>query len=436
MPKKKSYEDKWQRGDRQPFAQGGNGRAFKVTPVDGDNTHTHVLKELKDNKDPVRRHRFKTEVAALRKLNHPLVAKVVDDNMDDYADLNISLYFVSEFAGDCSLEQFIKSITTMPQDEAVLIVMALLNTLAYCHSANIIHRDIKPDNIILDKDRQPILIDFGQSFDADEDSGSLTTSPGEHLGNRFLLLPELRTSDGGLNDKRDPRSDVTCCAGILFYLLTGLPPTTLLDGNGNLPHQREKPRDIINSIGEPMRTRLLRIFDKAFQYAIDHRYQSSDELRLDLVRLSLPPSTPDSDDLSSALQLMRDAGDYKLRQHKSEILEKMSEALTNAVGQVRDGMLKGKFQTLQTGHHIDIERLTFTNTFGVFDKVKPEIKIVPTFNVGFVGSELVATASFNDETEELFRCPVATFTVTHSYQDAVRAYFQRKVTQTIISYMG
>jgi serine/threonine protein kinase len=157
------------------------------------------------------------------------------------------------------------------------MVLRLLDVIEYCHSKNVLHRDCKPDNIVLQNDQSdlPVLIDFGLSFNEEPKAELPETDSQQHMGNRFLRLPEHQMR----GDKRDRRSDLAQIVGILFFAITGEYPDTLFDGLGLKPHHRERARSTLDKIPTAEREPLIRIFEVGFNIEFLRRWQSAEQLR-------------------------------------------------------------------------------------------------------------------------------------------------------------
>lgn len=247
------------------------------------------LKILRSQNDPNRRRRMFREVAAYKTLTHRGIPKLIDSNADHYDDLAYKLYLVTEYVEGTTLEERITS-APLSSDDAVKVVTGVLEIVGYCHSAGVLHRDIKPDNVMLRAGSlsEPVLVDFGLSFNEVE-AQPLTTLPAEEVGNRFLRLPEFSVGNDNTS-RRNGVSDVTQCCGLLLYALTGDIPGALMTGDSaQMPHQRDEVRaKLQRRVSSDRFLQLQRIFDRGFRADVSHRWQSAGELREQLEKLTLP----------------------------------------------------------------------------------------------------------------------------------------------------
>ncbi len=272
MAKGKPWDGKWQKIDS--LSGGGQGETILVREYNNEFGDTYVLKALHKNKDLARRKRMYREVQALQKLQHPGLPKIIESNTDELDDINTPLYFVMDYVKGQTLEERVKQDTLNPV-EAIHFIIELSDILIYCHKNKFIHRDIKPDNIILrgGNTKDPVLIDFGLTFNIEEIDQSSLTPDWEQLGNRFLHLPELQTED---SLKRYPESDISQVCGLLFFAITGMAPGHLFNQENLKPHERPSVKSMFEEIGLPS---LISLFDKGFEHAIDRRFHSFEALK-------------------------------------------------------------------------------------------------------------------------------------------------------------
>lgn len=277
MAKKTPWKDKWKEIDK--VGKGGQGITYLVESNENNNSDKYILKILKDNKDQERRKRMYEEVINLKTLEHTGIPKIVDSNIEEF-ETETQLYLVYEYIPGRTLDKLItENIQKVSLEQAIQTTRQILDILDYCHTKNIVHRDIKPDNVILRNDlfNDPVLIDFGLSFNQNR-SQDFVTNNNQQIGNRFLGLPELRVPNDNKQDKRDFRSDITSCCGIFFYLLTEIMPAELIDGAGNKPHKRDQAKGILEKLGNEQYQIIVEIFDVGFEQSVNKRWQSTEDL--------------------------------------------------------------------------------------------------------------------------------------------------------------
>jgi len=278
MSDHKNYKISWTK--IKTMDGGGQGYLFLVV---NEKKQIAVVKKLKQQNDMERRSRMRREVVNLETLEHKGLPKVIESNTAKFRDPDYELYIVLEYIEGATLQALDLSNTSF---EAKIDFMLALNDIVnHSHSRGVIHRDIKPDNIIVRNNdiSMPVLIDFGLSFNSDEQDDDFKTPDGQHLGNRFLILPEQKVGESG---KRDERSDVVCLAGIFYYLLTDHPPVNLSDEHNHKPHQRSVAKEIINALPKHQKTLVNDLFDTAFNQIISNRFQSVTALsnQLELIK--------------------------------------------------------------------------------------------------------------------------------------------------------
>ena len=178
--------------------------------------------------------RFVREARAVARLSHPNVVNVHDQGTDEGI-----AFLVMEYVSGITLRDLIDAEAPLAPSRAMALIDPVLAALAAAHQAGLIHRDVKPENVLLAEDGTVKVADFGLAKAVDADSVP-SGSGGRLIGTVSYLAPELVTD--GISD---PRVDVYAAGVVLYELLTG-----------RKPHQGETPiqvayRHVHNDVPPP-----------------------------------------------------------------------------------------------------------------------------------------------------------------------------------------
>ena len=160
--------------------------------------------------------RFLTEIRVTANLQHPNLLPLFDSGEADGL-----LFYVMPFVDGESLRKRLDREKQLPVDEAVRLAITVCSALEYAHSHHVVHRDLKPDNILMQAG-QPVIADFGIALAVTNAGGPRITQSGISLGSPQYMSPEQATADRQI----DGRTDIYSLATLLFELLTGDPPHT------------------------------------------------------------------------------------------------------------------------------------------------------------------------------------------------------------------
>jgi eukaryotic-like serine/threonine-protein kinase len=198
------------------LGQGGMGAVFKARQKSLDRTVALKILPPTIAKDKVFIERFQREARATAKLNHPNIVQGIDVGKDDASGL---WYFAMEYVEGPSLQKMLKDQKVIPEKRALEIARDIAQALECASHNGFVHRDIKPDNILLTQRGEAKLADLGLAKQISDDA-SLTQS-GQSVGTPHYMAPEQ--ARGAMNEI-DIRTDIYALGGTLFHLVTGRTP--------------------------------------------------------------------------------------------------------------------------------------------------------------------------------------------------------------------
>lgn len=255
------------------IARGGMGVVYRARHI-----RLHRLVALKmilagrlASHDAIRR--FYTEAEAAARLDHPGIVPIfeIGQNGDQH-------FFTMAFIEGGNLARRVKD-GPMSATEASATVEQIAHAIQYAHEHSVLHRDLKPGNILLDRDGMPKVTDFGLAKMVDQDSS--LSSTGDILGTPSYMAPEQasgNTADIG------PAADVYAIGAVLYCLITGRPPFQAASLLETLRQVREVepvgPRLVNPDVPRDLETICL----KCLQKGIHQRYASAGELAKELQR--------------------------------------------------------------------------------------------------------------------------------------------------------
>lgn len=299
---------------------GEGGMAIVYRALDHRLNRDVAVKIMRDEMaaDEEFRRRFCTESHAVAMLSHPNIVAVYDVSHNDNVE-----YIVMELVDGITLKQYMERKGMVAWKEVVHFTKQISKALAHAHERGIIHRDIKPQNIMLLRDGTIKVGDFGIAALENE----VYENNGEAIGSIHYIAPEQARGECP-----DARSDIYSLGVMMYEMLTGgLPFTGNTLGEIAVQHMNAKPVPPHEKNHE-IPLELERITLKAMNAELSERYQSANALLSDLEAFIHTPVTiegdgadyenPDVKPVRSSTELSRER--YKLRRRRSGVVSFMS----------------------------------------------------------------------------------------------------------------
>lgn len=227
----------------EKIAEGGMGTVYKARERGGGPFVAIKIMPANTASNTILLKRFEQEYNAAKALDHPNIVHAIE-----FAFHNNCPYLVMEYVDGESLGQRLERITRLPENEAIRIIGQVAQGLHKAHKFGLVHRDIKPDNILLTKDGQVKLTDLGLVKEMETDLN--LTRTGRGLGTPYFMAPEqFRNAK-----KADPRCDIYSMAATLYMMVTGELP---FKSSGPLDAYMKKvnneikpPRQVVPTLSE------------------------------------------------------------------------------------------------------------------------------------------------------------------------------------------
>ena len=252
---------------------GGMGVVYKAHQASMDRCVALKVLPRRLARDPSFIERFLREARSAARLNHPNIVRAYD-----VGEADGFYYFAMELVEGESLRQRIARLGRIGQADALEVAGQIAQALEHAHAHHLVHRDIKPDNILLTRHGVAKLADLGLAKHATDASLTQTDAP---VGTPLYMSPEQAR---GMAD-HDPRSDIYSLGATLYHAVVGAPPftgpTSASIISQHLFERPRPPRAVVPELSEGMSALLLKMLAKKPQT----RHQSAAELLRDISRV-------------------------------------------------------------------------------------------------------------------------------------------------------
>lgn len=213
--------------------------------------------------------RFLREIEVLRGFSHPNIANLIDSGDSDFL-----IYFVMAYVDGPSLRDHLARVRKASVDDALRMAYDLLDALSYAHARDIVHRDVKPENIVL-APNGPVLVDFGIARAIAASGTNKLTRSGFSVGTSSYMSPEQVSGA----DDIDGRSDLYSLGCVLFESLAGRPPFTARSEELVLRMHLDSSAPDIRAHRPELPDPVAALINRALITNREERWQSAQEMR-------------------------------------------------------------------------------------------------------------------------------------------------------------
>lgn len=256
---------------------GGMAEVYKgVDVIDNKPVAIKILKkEYAENEEFLRR--FRNESKAIAVLSHPNIVRIYDVGFSERIQ-----YIVMEYIDGITLKEYIEEEKILTWKDTIHFVIQILRALQHAHDKGIVHRDIKPQNIMMFSDGTIKVMDFGIAKFAREEGKTATD---QAIGSVHYISPEQASGD-----ITDEKSDIYSVGVMMYEMLTGRKP---FDSDNPVAiavmHMHdipERPRAVNPDIPDGLEEIVLRAMEKS----PEDRYQNTDEMLADIAKFKINPA--------------------------------------------------------------------------------------------------------------------------------------------------
>jgi serine/threonine-protein kinase len=248
---------------------GGMSTVYRAFDTTLERTVAVKLMHREIASDSAQLERFRREARAVAQFSHPHIVGVIDAGEDDQRP-----YIVFEYVEGETLKERIRRCGRLPVDESIAYAIEIARALSAAHARGIVHRDIKPQNVLIDEEGSAKVTDFGIARSLDEEG---LTADGRVLGTTDYVSPEQ-----ALGHAVNGQSDIYSLGIVLFEMLTGEVP---FHGENQvavaMKHVREDLPDV-HAVRSEVSASVAAVLDRMTCKSLDRRYATADALLDDL----------------------------------------------------------------------------------------------------------------------------------------------------------